>query len=144
MFELSLYNLARPTCELIKTGKFSREEAEDFLKEAVTQGIVYQRENCYYVNNWYCGENSFQPKSVHILFGRARNQVILLLFFVNLFVQNISVYPSIIAAYQACMCNVIEIYKFDQIIRIFLSSFCWNRLRSKSTGGTNRSCQFHS
>jgi polyhydroxyalkanoate synthesis regulator phasin len=37
--------------ELIKTGKFSREETEDFLKEAVTQGIVYQGENGYYVHN---------------------------------------------------------------------------------------------
>jgi polyhydroxyalkanoate synthesis regulator phasin len=37
--------------ELVKTGKFSRDEAEEFLKEAITQGIVYEGENGYYAHN---------------------------------------------------------------------------------------------
>jgi polyhydroxyalkanoate synthesis regulator phasin len=41
----------RVKSELIKTGKFSREEAENFLKEATAQGIVYQDENGYYIQN---------------------------------------------------------------------------------------------
>lgn len=34
--------------ELIKTGKFSKEEAENFLKIAVTKGILFEGENGYY------------------------------------------------------------------------------------------------
>lgn len=36
------------TRELVKTGKFSKEEAGIFLKEAITQGIIYQGENGFY------------------------------------------------------------------------------------------------
>jgi hypothetical protein len=34
--------------ELVKTGKFSTEEAGTFLKEAITEGIVYRDEDGFY------------------------------------------------------------------------------------------------
>jgi hypothetical protein len=37
--------------ELIKTGKFSKEEAAEFLKEAVSQRIIYEGENGFYSTN---------------------------------------------------------------------------------------------
>jgi hypothetical protein len=37
--------------ELIKTGKFSKEEAEDFLKVAVTDGLLFANESGYYARN---------------------------------------------------------------------------------------------
>jgi hypothetical protein len=37
--------------ELIKTGKFSKEEADDFLKIAVTDGLLFANENGYYARN---------------------------------------------------------------------------------------------
>jgi hypothetical protein len=37
--------------ELIKTGKFSKEEADNFLKVAVTDGLLFANENGYYARN---------------------------------------------------------------------------------------------
>jgi hypothetical protein len=37
--------------ELIKTGKFSREEAEVFLKDAVSQRIIHEGETGFYSTN---------------------------------------------------------------------------------------------
>jgi polyhydroxyalkanoate synthesis regulator phasin len=36
------------TKELVKTGKFSTEEAGSFLKEAVTEGVLYRDEDGFY------------------------------------------------------------------------------------------------
>ncbi len=36
--------------ELIKTGKFSKEEADVFLKEAIAEGIIYEGENGFYAS----------------------------------------------------------------------------------------------
>jgi hypothetical protein len=37
--------------ELIKTGKFSKEEADNFLKVGVTDGLLFANENGYYARN---------------------------------------------------------------------------------------------
>lgn len=37
--------------ELIKTGKFARGEAEDFLNEAIKQGIIFEGENGCFASN---------------------------------------------------------------------------------------------
>jgi hypothetical protein len=39
------------TKELIKTGKFSKQEATDFLQEAVNQGLIHQSEQRFYATN---------------------------------------------------------------------------------------------
>jgi polyhydroxyalkanoate synthesis regulator phasin len=37
--------------ELIKTGEFSKEESAEFLKDAVSQRIIYEGENGFYATN---------------------------------------------------------------------------------------------
>jgi hypothetical protein len=49
--------------ELIKTGKFSKEEADDFLKIAVTDGLLFANENGYYARNWKLRISSLKIKN---------------------------------------------------------------------------------